>query len=97
MRHYSKFLLRTKRFLADTAEFPTDTVRGIPDIEIRGNKECYINGCVTILEYSNVRIRFDGGSVTVTVEGEGLLLSELISGNMCVRGSVFSVSLEESL
>ena len=94
MPSVSRLIRKTKRFAADAAEFPTDCVRGIPDVEIRGDGECFVSGCLTILEYSDDKVKFDSGSVTVTVCGCGLLLSEFRSGCMRVKGEILSVSFE---
>ena len=95
MRSVSGLFRKTKRRLADAAEFPTDCVSGIPDVEIRGDCDCYVSGCLTILEYSDGVVKFDSGSVTVTVRGSGLLLSEFRSGCMRVKGAIESVSFEK--
>ena len=86
---------KTKRMVADAAEFPADVVRGIPDVEIRGNGDCFVSGCLTILEYSEEMVKFDSGSVNVTVRGSGLLLSEFKNGSMRVKGEIASVSFEK--
>ena len=86
MRFVSRFIRKTKKYLADAAEFPTDSVGGIPDVEIRGNRDCFVSGCLTILEYSAEIVMFDAGSVAVTVRGSGLLLSEFRRGCMRVKG-----------
>ena len=95
MQYFSELFRRTKRIVADAAEFPADVVRGIPDVEIRGDGDCFINGCHTILEYSEETVKFDSGAVTVTVRGSGLLLSEFRSGCMRVKGEIISVSFEK--
>ena len=81
--------------VADAAEFPADVVRGIPDVEIRGNGDCFVSGCLTILEYSEEMVKFESGSVNVTVRGTGLLLSEFKNGSMRVKGEIASVSFEK--
>ncbi|MBQ6262862.1 MAG: YabP/YqfC family sporulation protein [Clostridia bacterium] len=95
MPSVSGFIRKTKRLAADAAEFPTDCVRGIPDVEIRGDGECFVSGCLTILEYCCESVKFDAGSVTVTVRGSGLLLSEFRSGCMRVKGEIASVTFEK--
>ena len=94
MPSISRLIRKTKRAFADAAEFPSDVVRGIPDVEILGNGECYVIGCLTILEYGDETVSFDSGSVTVTVRGSGLLLSEFRSGCMRVKGEIASVSFD---
>ena len=95
MPSVSRLFRKTKRIIADAAEFPADVVRGIPDVEIRGDGDCFVNGCRTILEYSEETVKFDSGTVTVTVRGSGLLLSEFRSGCMRVKGEIFTVSFEK--
>ncbi len=92
MRPFRKKVTDIKRKLADAAEFPSDCVNGVPDVEIRGGKECCVSGCLMILEYGDEIVLFDGGCVRVTVRGTGLLLSGLKGGAMCVKGNISSVS-----
>ena len=63
-------------------------------MEIRGMNDCYVSGCRTILEYNDTVVRFDAGSVAVTVSGSGLLLSEFRCGLMRVKGEIASVVFE---
>ncbi len=88
-------LRKTKRFVADASEFPADSFGGIPDVEIRGDGECFVSGCLTILEYCGEKIRFDSGALIVTVSGSGLLLSVFKNGCMRVKGEIGSVSFEK--
>ena len=81
MRPFRKKVTDIKRKLADAAEFPSDCVNGVPDVEIRGGNE-----------YGDEIVLFDGGCVRVTVRGTGLLLSGLKGGAMCVKGNISSVS-----
>ena len=95
MRIVKRIYTRLIKAFAEEAEFPSDSVGAIPDIEIRGGYECTVSGCRRILDFSDERVGFDAGSVIVSVCGKGLTLADFASGCMVVRGNVSSVEIKE--
>ena len=78
-----------------TAEFPEDFASEVPDIDLRGRRDCYITGCKKIVEYTENRIVFDSGTVYVVLNGKGLSLMSYGDGYMCANGTIDNVCFKE--
>ena len=84
-----------KRALLKTAEFPENSVRGVPDIDIRGGRDCYVTGCNRIVEYTQNKIVFGAGTVCVEICGSELTVMSYGAGCLCASGKIASVNIAE--
>jgi len=61
-------------------------------VEIHVSGIVYVTGCKKITSYTDTEIEMKCTDATVTFEGNGLRLENLINGQICVKGKVFGVN-----
>ena len=86
-----------KRALLKSAEFPENSAHGVPDIDLRGGRDCYVTGCNKIIEYTQNKIVFGSGIICVEICGNGLSVMSYGSGCLCVSGIIKCVSISEGI
>lgn len=79
--------------IATNLEFPYEGVVNVPVIELKGREEAHVNGCRSIIEYDQDLVIFDTGSYKIKITGSKLTLTEFLSGNVCVLGTISDISI----
>ncbi len=97
MLRIKRTVTELKRKIARSVEFPEESVNGVPDIEIKGGNDCYVSGCVRIIEYTKNRVVFEGGTVHINVAGKDLLVMNYKAGCLRVSGTISNVSVGEEI
>ena len=80
--------------IAEAADYPVEALAGAPVVSIEGNWRLDIEGCRSVEELSELRIRLDMGVYTLSVVGSGMTVRNLSKSVMTVEGEIHSVSLE---
>jgi len=80
--------------VADFFDVPQNTLAHGMDVEIRSDRDVYVDGCRGIGEYTDERVVLRGGVMTVTVEGKNFELCAFADGRIRVRGRVRAVRFE---
>lgn len=93
MQAIKKIKRRLLENLIKLSEFPLECAAEIPIVELKGNSEVYVSGCIKIIEYSQGRIIFDAGQYPLTIIGENMHLGEFASGSICISGTIECISL----
>ena len=85
-----KNLDKTDR-LAELLSFPQGTFVDFPVIQVRGNREITINGCMGLLSYSHENILLETKYCRISINGRALTLSNLAENILAVRGFIQNV------
>ena len=85
---------RLAAMLSDLTGFPVESLSDIPVLLCKGSCEMLAEGCRSILEYSENRIRLDMGKETLVIEGEKLTMSDFHRDTLTIRGSICSIRWE---
>ena len=83
--------------LADFFDVPQNSLAHGMDVEVRSDRDVYIDGCHSIAEYTDECVVLRGGIMTVTVHGSGFELCAFADGRIRVRGQVKEVSFEREV
>ncbi len=80
--------------LSHLTGLPVEGLCGVPVVLCKGTLELTAEGCRSILEYSDTRIRLSMGREKLTIGGEGLSLSEFHRDCLTVRGKIAMLQWE---
>lgn len=69
-----------------TLELPVDVLEGLPQLELLGNREAYIEHCLGVLEYNDQIVRLNTGRMILKFTGRRLTLKCLSGDSMTVQG-----------
>jgi sporulation protein YqfC len=72
-------------------DLPQDALSGYARIEICGNKEATVEGCVGILEYSDSSVAVNTGKLTVRFCGCSLTITEMQDACTTIRGIITGI------
>ncbi len=75
------------------SDFPIEATNSIPTVEIKGDCEVYVTGCLGILEYERDMIVVEGIGRKIEILGEGLEISEFLASGICAAGTVNEVKI----
>ena len=83
----------TKRLQAQARDsfLAEDLDRGLPRIEILGDRRVIVENHRGILEYSDTRMRIACGRLTLRILGEGLEIRALSLNELAVTGRIHAV------
>ncbi len=81
--------------LAHQMDYPVDAFLDIPSMHFTGSSSLVVEGCRSLLEYSDTRITFDLGDFTASLFGSGLVLGNLSSTAMDVTGAISSLTFDK--
>lgn len=84
-----------KRQFADFLEMPGDIVLDLPKITLLGRAQLFIENHRGIIEYTQKTVRVSTSEGEITVEGEGLLLRNLLPEELCIEGKIRSISFAD--
>lgn len=85
---------KVKRQISEILEIPGDVALDLPKIILFGNIQLYIENHRGILEYSPEGVRVSVGEGEVMVEGENLILRNILPDELCVEGRIFSLRFD---
>lgn len=82
------------RYLADKTELESETLPGLPIVEIAGDRRVLIERHGGVLEYGQERIRVRVGYGAVCITGFDLELVQMTHQQLVIAGRVDSVCLQ---
>ncbi len=80
--------------LSQLTGLPVEGLCAVPVLLCKGTLELQAEGCRSILEYSDTRIRLSMGKENLTIAGEGLSMSEFHRDCLTVRGRIVGLEWE---
>ena len=72
-------------------DIPQDAFSGYAQIEICGNREATVEGCMGILEYSDSSVAVNTGKLTVRFSGCSLTITEMQGSRTVIRGIITGI------
>lgn len=85
---------RLAAMLSELTGFPVESLSDMPVLLCKGSMEILTEGCRSILEYGDTRIRLDMGRETLCVEGENLSMSDFHRNCLTIRGCIRRIGWE---
>ena len=86
--------IRLSEMISSLTGFPAESLTDSPVLLCKGSQEILVVGCQSILEYSGGRIRMHMGREKLTVEGEGLHMSDFHRNCLSIRGRITGLRWE---
>lgn len=83
-----------KRQFSDFLEIPGDVLLDLPKIVLIGNIQLQIENHHGILEYTADTVRISTGEGELSVKGENLMLRNLLPDELCIEGSIHTLSFD---
>ena len=83
--------------LRQSLDIPAGLCGNCSHLELSGQRELEIYGCIGLDEYSDTGIVLTLCDGFVSIKGVGLELLSFSGGNMTVRGSIVRISFEKEL
>lgn len=80
-----------KNKLAELLDIPREVVLNIPKFTIIGNNDMIIENYKGIIEYDTSKIRINTGVGVVKVCGAKLVLKEITSEDLLIKGQILSI------
>ncbi len=74
-----------------SVQIPMDIALRLPNIEITGNRQVYIENYKSILEYESGIIRLKLKNMQMIIEGKNLVIDYYTQENMLITGSIKSI------
>ena len=76
---------------AEILGLPQGTFKNFPSVQIRGNREIFIDGCTGLLSYAEDNILIETKYCRIKIEGRNLSLKNLAKSILAVRGFIRNV------
>lgn len=86
-----KFFNRTKENLTKSLELPENIMLDKLQINIIENKEISIENHKGIISYTDENIKINSGCAIISICGENLFLSSLITEEILIKGDIYSI------
>lgn len=83
-----------KRRFAEIGDLPKELVTSYSRMVLIGNNEFTIENYNGIIEYELNKIRLRSASGVICVVGEGLVINELDSEDLFIKGKIRSIEIE---
>ena len=77
--------------LTESLEIPRAALGSCARIELAGNRELTVEGCVGITEYDETTVSMSLGDLTATVHGSGLLIRSFDPHCIAVSGAIMTI------
>lgn len=77
--------------LARALEMPADVMKSTPHLELSGNRELLVEGCLGILSFDTEEISFSAGKYSIKVTGKDLFIRNFTADTVLVSGLLTSV------
>ena len=94
MRKKKKVANDLKRKFAEIGDLPKELITSCSRMVLFGNSEFTIENYSGIIEYEVNRIRLRSASGIVTVSGENLVINELDTEDLFIKGKIRSIEVE---
>jgi len=75
-----------KGMIADTFDLPKEIVLNMPKLTVIGNVNVFLENHKGIIEYGENRIRVNSGNGIIVIEGMNMIIDEITSENIFIRG-----------
>lgn len=85
---------KVKRQFSEFLELPGDVMLDLPKIILVGNIQLFIENHRGIIEYTPELVRVSVGEGIVEVTGAGLMLRNILPDELCVEGTIKSLSFQ---
>lgn len=82
---------KVKKQFSEAMELPGDVVLDLPKIVMVGNIQLFIENHRGIIEYTPERVRVSVGDGEIAVNGENLMLRNILPDELCVEGNIQSL------
>lgn len=63
-----------------------------PKIEMTGNREIIVDGCLGVVEYGENLIKINIGETVMSISGDGLVINSFDSGVAVISGQIGEIS-----
>lgn len=77
--------------IAESIELPMEVLEGLPELELRGNREAIVSHCVSILEYNDQRVRIASNQLTIQFSGRNLSLTRMTDESIMLTGFILKM------
>ena len=74
--------------IGQNLDIPQDSFSGYAHIELCGNREAIVEGCLGILEYSDCSVAINTGKLTVRIRGCELTIVAMQNGQAIIKGII---------
>ncbi len=78
----------------DAFDLPGEVLAGMPKLTVTGNTRAYIECHKGILEYSASLIVINGGSVIITIRGDGLDICSMSAEEILIKGFIAGIDFD---
>lgn len=78
-------------------ELPVEVLEGLPNMELRGNREAVIEHCESVLEYTGEKVRIRAGKLTLEFTGRHLRLNCMTDENVVVTGYITGLGMKQEV
>ena len=83
-----------KRKAAKLSSLPEDVVLGMPNVEIRGNSEMWIENYRGLLEYTDQLVRIQTKTGQIRVTGNHLQVDSYTNDDMKITGKIRNIEYQ---
>lgn len=81
-----------KEQLSSMFELPTDIIDDIPKIVMLGNKEIHIENFISLIEYTEQKIRVSTKSGILIIDGIKLEAKKMTADYLWIKGTILQIS-----
>jgi sporulation protein YqfC len=78
----------------DTFDLPGEVLSGMLKLTVTGNRRLHVECHKGILEYDGSLISINGGSMIITIRGEGLDIISMSAEEILVKGFIAGIDFE---
>lgn len=92
----SRMIRKIRKWTVDALDLPNDLVFDLPRLTWIGGKQLYIENHRGIVHFSPeaLHLRTKGG--TLEIEGNGLLIKEIMPEEVVIEGRIFGIKYREA-
>lgn len=84
-----------EKIVTDKFDIPLDGILDVPNAQLIGNKQLYIDGCTGIKKYEENEIIISTKSYSLRVTGKELSMLTFSQGRVCIRGIIEQYNVTE--
>ena len=77
-------------------DIPVNLIRGLPQLHVTGNREIFMEGQKSILQYDEDIIKVSAKGMEVSFLGKDLSLRSLNSENIVIEGQIQEIQFQET-
>lgn len=95
MNKKKKVADKLKKKFVEIGDLPQELVTSYSRMVLLGNNEFTIENYSGIIEYEVNKIRLRSASGIISVSGESLSINELDNEELCIKGKIRNIEIEE--